>query len=41
MTELPYIPDPNEPQIETDTVVKYYMFIRSPLAKEVKLTKQI
>lgn len=39
LTEQPFIPDPNEPQLESDTVVKYYLLMRPPLLKEIKLTK--
>ena len=40
LTELPYISDPNEPHIESDTVVRYYLLMRSPLLKDVKLNRQ-
>ena len=40
LTELPYTSDPNEPHIESDTVVRYYLLMRSPLLKDVKLNRQ-
>jgi hypothetical protein len=40
LTELPYVADAEDPQIESDTVVKYYLLMRPPLLRDVKLSKQ-
>ena len=39
LTEVPYVADSSEPHKEFDTVVRYYLLMRSPLLKEPNLNK--